>query len=181
MLKTLTRIRNLRHSCKVNELRAVVCHHSSYSGTRDEHLVKPRSLLSRQEGIHAKVSLSVQQSPSLLIPNKAKSLVPRIAGITAGIDVHHYPWITISDAHTKNNIGDEALNGDIIGYDTFEMDSNTIHCSSILKKRKQKMNKHKYKKRRKRDKFKRRNLENIKERKQKVRERADERAKQAAG
>ena len=47
-----------------------------------------------------------------------------------------------------------------------------VHASSVLKKRKKKMNKHKYKKRRKLEKYKRRNLENIKERKRRVREKA---------
>ncbi|EDO49852.1 predicted protein [Nematostella vectensis] len=74
-------------------------------------------------------------------------------------------------------LGDIPLDEVIIGYSPDS--ENTVSLSSVLKKRKQKMNQHKYKKRRKRDRFKRRNLENIKERKKRVKEKSDEREKQA--
>lgn len=137
------------------------------------------SVLSKEGGKYS--ILSNQLRPSLLMPVKARALLPKPLVLPRITGIDYYPWITTFEAHTTEIIGDDALNGDIIGYDTFELDTGTINCSSILKKRKHKMNKHKYKKRRKRDKFKRRNLENIKERKQKAREKADERAKQAAG
>ena len=56
--------------------------------------------------------------------------------------------------------------------DSSDDKTRAVYVSSVLKKRKKKMNKHKYKKRRKLDKYKRRSLENIKERKRRVKERA---------
>lgn len=96
---------------------------------------------------------------------------------------HHIDTNSIGDMTVGNTIGDSInsiasighinTDGNIMGYQP------DVSCSSLLKKRKKKMNKHKYKKRRKRDKFKRRNLDNIKERKRRTREKADERLKQA--
>ncbi|KXJ21542.1 uncharacterized protein LOC110254001 [Exaiptasia diaphana] len=79
--------------------------------------------------------------------------------------------------HMGNILGYLPSDESIVGY--IPSKNSDMKCSSLLKKRKKKMNKHKYKKRRKRDKFKRRNLENIKERKRRMREKADERAKSA--
>ncbi|KAK3715471.1 hypothetical protein QZH41_018490 [Actinostola sp. cb2023] len=78
-----------------------------------------------------------------------------------------------------DTIGDIFEDNKIIGYEPTVSEKPGLSCSNILKKRKKKMNKHKYKKRRKRDKFKRRNLENIKERKRRAKEKAAIRAKQA--
>jgi len=78
-----------------------------------------------------------------------------------------------NDGSININIIGDITGNDIMGYQP------VVSCSSVLKKRKKKMNKHKYKKRRKRDKFKRRNLENIKERKKRMKEKAEERMKAA--
>ena len=73
-------------------------------------------------------------------------------------------------------IGDNLETIEIVPYEDFEQkETNTMLVSSVLKKRKQKMNRHKYKKRRARDKFKRLNLQNIRERKQRAKDRAKER------
>lgn len=79
------------------------------------------------------------------------------------------------DSINSSIVGDFVTVNNIIGY----QQPPVVSCSSVLKKRKKKMNKHKYKKRRARDKFKRRNLENIKERKKRTREKAEERVKAA--
>ena len=80
----------------------------------------------------------------------------------------------------KLRIGDNIETA-MVPYEDFKQ-KNTVEMllSSILKKRKQKMNKHKYKKRRARDKFKRLNLKNIKDRKQRAKDRAKERMKSSA-
>lgn len=78
-------------------------------------------------------------------------------------------------------IGDSPQTTGPVSHSDVEQNSTgEMLASSVLKKRKEKMNKHKYKKRRARDKFKRLNLQNIKDRKQRAKDRAKERMKSSA-
>ena len=78
-------------------------------------------------------------------------------------------------------IGDNPETTGMVSHSDIEQtDTGDMLASSVLKKRKKKMNKHKYKKRRARDKFKRLNLQNIKDRKQRAKDRAKERMKSSA-
>lgn len=73
-------------------------------------------------------------------------------------------------------IGDNLETIGIVPFEDLKpVKTNDMLASSVLKKRKRKMNRHKYKKRRARDKFKRLNLQNIKDRKQRAKDRAKER------
>lgn len=115
----------------------------------------------------------LQDVSSFSLATRNSVLLPELSTSKEMID----PIVLINES----SIGDNPdVIGAIVPRDIGYKNTGEMVASSVLKKRKKKMNKHKYKKRRARDKFKRLNLQNIKDRKQRVKDRAMERMKSSA-